>query len=92
MTVQSAAGTLAGTYKLIVAGPLGVVETYDNLVTPADAAVAEADAKQAESDRQERAQQDRDPPAPRAFTDNNADVATYSPLGRLTYASVELQF
>lgn len=32
------------------------------------------------------------PLAPRAFVDNNADVATYSPLGRLTYASLELQF
>ncbi|WP_347260109.1 TonB-dependent receptor [Rudaea sp.] len=32
------------------------------------------------------------PLAPRAFVDNNADVATYSPLGRLTYASVEVQF
>jgi iron complex outermembrane receptor protein len=32
------------------------------------------------------------PLAPRAFVDNNADVSTYSPLGRLTYASVELQF
>jgi len=32
------------------------------------------------------------PLAPRAFVDNNADVATYSPLGRLIYASVEVQF
>lgn len=37
VTVTSSAGTIAGTYKLVVAGPLGIVETYDNLVTPADA-------------------------------------------------------
>jgi iron complex outermembrane recepter protein len=28
------------------------------------------------------------PLAPRTFTDNNADVATYSPIGRLVYATV----
>jgi iron complex outermembrane recepter protein len=28
------------------------------------------------------------PRAPRTFTDNNADVATYSPIGRLVYATV----
>jgi iron complex outermembrane recepter protein len=34
---------------------------------------------------------DRMPPlAPRTFTDNNADVATYSPIGRLVYATVSL--
>jgi iron complex outermembrane receptor protein len=36
---------------------------------------------------------DRMPPlAPQAFTDNNADVATYSPLGRLWYATVSVKF
>lgn len=40
VTIQSANGTVAGTYKLIVSGPLGIVETYDNLVTPADAVTA----------------------------------------------------
>jgi iron complex outermembrane receptor protein len=36
---------------------------------------------------------DRMPPlAPRAFTDNNADVSTFSPIGRLTYASVSVDF
>lgn len=30
------------------------------------------------------------PLAPRTFTDNNADVATYSPIGRLVYATVSL--
>jgi iron complex outermembrane recepter protein len=28
------------------------------------------------------------PTAPRTFTDNNADVSTYSPIGRLVYATV----
>lgn len=32
------------------------------------------------------------PLAPRAFLDNNADVATFSPLGRLIYATVGLDF
>jgi iron complex outermembrane receptor protein len=32
------------------------------------------------------------PLAPRAFTDNNADVSTFSPIGRLTYASVQMEF
>jgi iron complex outermembrane receptor protein len=32
------------------------------------------------------------PLAPRAFLDNNADVATFSPLGRLIYASVTVGF
>ncbi|MFL6605707.1 MAG: TonB-dependent receptor domain-containing protein [Steroidobacteraceae bacterium] len=32
------------------------------------------------------------PLAPRAFLDNNADVATFSPLGRLIYASVAVTF
>jgi hypothetical protein len=40
VSITSAAGTVAGTYKLTVAGPLGVVETYDNLATPADAVTA----------------------------------------------------
>ena len=32
---------------------------------------------------------DRMPPlAPRAFLDNNADVATFSPIGRLIYLTV----
>ena len=36
---------------------------------------------------------DRMPPlSPQAFTDNNADVATYSPIGRLIYASAEIKF
>jgi iron complex outermembrane recepter protein len=30
------------------------------------------------------------PLAPRTFTDNNADVATYSPIGRLVYATLSL--
>jgi iron complex outermembrane recepter protein len=30
------------------------------------------------------------PLAPRTFTDNNADVATYSPIGRLVYATVSV--
>ena len=35
----------------------------------------------------------RMPPAsPQAFTDNNADVATYSPLGRLMYATFDAKF
>ena len=35
----------------------------------------------------------RMPPAsPQAFTDNNADVATYSPLGRLVYATFDAKF
>ena len=32
------------------------------------------------------------PLAPQAFTDNNVDVATYSPIGRLYYATVEVKF
>ena len=32
------------------------------------------------------------PLAPQAFTDNNADVATYSPIGRLIYATVDMNF
>ena len=28
--------------------------------------------------------------APRAFVDNNADVATFSPIGRLVYATVSV--
>ncbi|MDB5425533.1 MAG: TonB-dependent receptor [Phenylobacterium sp.] len=32
------------------------------------------------------------PYAPNAFTDNRADVATYSPIGRLFYATVDTQF
>ena len=32
------------------------------------------------------------PLAPRTFTDNNADVSTYSPLGRLIYASLSVSF
>jgi iron complex outermembrane recepter protein len=32
------------------------------------------------------------PTAPRTFTDNNADVATYSPIGRLAYATVSVTF
>jgi iron complex outermembrane recepter protein len=36
---------------------------------------------------------DRMPPAsPQAFTDNNADVASYSPIGRLIYASAGIKF
>jgi iron complex outermembrane receptor protein len=35
----------------------------------------------------------RMPPAsPQAFTDNNVDVATYSPLGRLYWATVSVKF
>ncbi len=30
------------------------------------------------------------PTAPRTFTDNNADVATYSPIGRFVYATVSV--
>ncbi len=30
------------------------------------------------------------PLAPRTFSDNNADVATYSPIGRLVYATVSV--
>jgi hypothetical protein len=30
------------------------------------------------------------PLAPRTFTDNNVDVATYSPIGRLVYATVSV--
>jgi iron complex outermembrane recepter protein len=32
------------------------------------------------------------PLSPQAFTDNNADVATYSPLGRLVYATAQAKF
>jgi iron complex outermembrane recepter protein len=32
------------------------------------------------------------PLSPQAFTDNNADVATYSPLGRLVYATAAIKF
>jgi len=32
------------------------------------------------------------PLAPQAFTDNNADVATYSPIGRLIYATGTIKF
>ena len=32
------------------------------------------------------------PLAPQAFNDNNADVATYSPIGRLVYGTVQLTF
>ncbi len=32
------------------------------------------------------------PLAPRAFVDNSADVAAFSPIGRLTYASVQMEF
>ncbi len=32
------------------------------------------------------------PLAPRAFLDNNADVATFSPIGRLIYGSVAVKF
>jgi iron complex outermembrane receptor protein len=32
------------------------------------------------------------PRSPQAFTDNNADVATYSPLGRLFYATFAAKF
>lgn len=32
------------------------------------------------------------PLAPRAFVDNNADVSTYSPLGRLVYGTVTVSF
>ncbi len=36
---------------------------------------------------------DRMPPlAPRTFTDNNADVSTYSPIGRLYYATLGVSF
>ena len=36
---------------------------------------------------------DRMPPrAAQAFTDNNADVATYSPLGRLWYVTASVKF
>lgn len=36
---------------------------------------------------------DRMPPlAPRAFLDNNADVATFSPIGRLIYGTVAVSF
>jgi iron complex outermembrane receptor protein len=29
---------------------------------------------------------------PRVYTDNNADVATYSPIGRLVYGTVSIGF
>ncbi len=32
------------------------------------------------------------PLSPQAFNDNNADVATYSPLGRLVYATLQAKF
>ena len=32
------------------------------------------------------------PLAPQAFTDNNADVASYSPLGRMVYATAQMTF
>jgi len=32
------------------------------------------------------------PLAPRAFVDNNADVATFSPLGRFVYGTVTVTF
>jgi iron complex outermembrane receptor protein len=32
------------------------------------------------------------PLAPRTFTDNNADVSTYSPIGRLYYATLAVSF
>jgi iron complex outermembrane receptor protein len=32
------------------------------------------------------------PLAAQAFTDNNADVATYSPIGRLTYVTASVKF
>jgi iron complex outermembrane receptor protein len=32
------------------------------------------------------------PLSPQAFTDNNADVASYSPIGRLIYASAGIKF
>src|SRR5258708_15484420 len=36
---------------------------------------------------------DRMPPlAPRAFLDNNADVSTFSPIGRLIYGTVSITF
>jgi iron complex outermembrane receptor protein len=36
---------------------------------------------------------DRMPPlAPRAFLDNNADVATFSPIGRLVYATLSVEW
>ena len=36
---------------------------------------------------------DRMPPlAPRAFLDNNADVATFSPIGRLIYGTLSVSF
>jgi len=36
---------------------------------------------------------DRMPPlAPRAFLDNNADVATFSPIGRLVYGTLSVSF
>jgi iron complex outermembrane receptor protein len=36
---------------------------------------------------------DRMPPlSPQAFTDNNADAATYSPIGRLVYVSAAVKF
>lgn len=42
LSVQSAAGTLAGTYKLVVTFDGETVHIFDNLVTPADAAAAAA--------------------------------------------------
>ena len=36
---------------------------------------------------------DRMPPlAPRAFLDNNADVSTFSPIGRLIYGTLSVTF
>ena len=36
---------------------------------------------------------DRMPPyAPNAFTDNRADVATYSPIGRMFYVTLDTRF
>jgi iron complex outermembrane receptor protein len=32
------------------------------------------------------------PLAPQAYTDNNADVSTYSPIGRLVYLTASVKF
>jgi iron complex outermembrane recepter protein len=32
------------------------------------------------------------PLAPRAFLDNNADVATFAPIGRLVYATLSVEW
>ena len=70
-----AASPVAGVYDT----PVDRESAHELLQKRADAAVAEADAKQAESDRQERAQQDRDPPAPRARSSSSGETRARTP-------------